>query len=246
MSISGVTPDSSPFVLVHGAWHGGWVLDKVASVLTGRGRRATAVDLPGHGLDATPVTSVSLHDYADRLVAALDSHDDPVTLLAHSMGGVPATVAASLRPDKVARLIYVAAFVPEHGQTLMELATSDTDAEVYPHLSPSADGAVTYFDRDAARHVFYGECSSADAAWATLRLGPQPVAPYLEPVSVSAGWHEIAKTYIRTSRDRAVSPGKQDEMIAAHAIEHVVRMDTDHSPFLSSPDDFCELVFSAG
>jgi pimeloyl-ACP methyl ester carboxylesterase len=237
------TGRSPAYVLVHGAWHGAWAFAATARRLTARGRLAIALELPGHGLDLTPQAEVTLDRYADKICAALDRLAPPVTLVAHSMGGVPATVAAERRPDIVTSLVYVAAFVPADGQTLIELALADTEAEVYPNLVIAPDQSFSFFRRDAARPVFYGECTPEDAAWATLRLGPQPLAPYQQPVRTTPGrWGAIPRYYIRTARDRAVTPGLQDRFRDQHGFAAVRELDTDHSPFLSQPDAFLEAV----
>ena len=67
----------SPFVLIHGAWHGGWCWDKTVPLLEKRGHTVLAPDLLGHGRDRTPLSMVSLSSYVDsvcRIVDALQEH----------------------------------------------------------------------------------------------------------------------------------------------------------------------------
>ena len=67
----------SPFVLIHGAWQGGWCWDKTVPWLEKRGHTVLAPDLPGHGRDRTPLSMVSLSSYVDsvcKIVDALQEH----------------------------------------------------------------------------------------------------------------------------------------------------------------------------
>lgn len=71
------------FVLIHGAWHGGWCWDKVVPLLEQAGHVAVAPDLPSHGADRTPVAEVTLDAYVARVCEILDAQPEPVVLLGH-------------------------------------------------------------------------------------------------------------------------------------------------------------------
>ena len=76
------------FVLIHGAWHGGWCWRKVVPHLEAAGHTVIAPDLPSHGDDPTPAAEVTLDDYVRRVCEILDAQDEPVVLVGHSMGGL--------------------------------------------------------------------------------------------------------------------------------------------------------------
>ena len=77
------------FLLIHGAWHGGWCWRKVVPLLEADGHRALAPDLPGHGKDETPLTEVTLASYSDRICEIAGAQPGPIILVGHSMGGQP-------------------------------------------------------------------------------------------------------------------------------------------------------------
>ena len=76
----------STFVLIHGAWLGAWNWNKLTPLLEQAGHRVITFDLPGHGEDHTPVATISLQSYVDRVTQVLDQQPEPVILVAHSMG----------------------------------------------------------------------------------------------------------------------------------------------------------------
>jgi pimeloyl-ACP methyl ester carboxylesterase len=75
------------FVLIHGGCHGAWCWYKIIPRLEQLGHRVIAPDLPSHGRDKTPVSTVTLQSYVDAVCAILDAQREPVVLVGHSMGG---------------------------------------------------------------------------------------------------------------------------------------------------------------
>ena len=88
----------STYVLIHGAWHGGWCWKKVVPLIEKEGHTVVAPDLPGHGEDKRPIAEITLQAYADRVCQILDEQSEPVILAGHSMGEFSALVASSLPP----------------------------------------------------------------------------------------------------------------------------------------------------
>ena len=84
----------STYVLVHGAWHGAWCWHKIVARLEARGHTVVAPDMPGHGMDRTPIEQVTLEDIAARLTSIIDAQDEPVVLVGHSYGGTMISQAA--------------------------------------------------------------------------------------------------------------------------------------------------------
>ena len=115
--------DSKPaqtFVLVPGAWLGGWSWQPVARLLTGRGYPVLALNLPGLSYDGSPA-GLGLDDAVDYVVSEVERHDlADVVLACHSWGGYPATGAAHKLADRVAKVIYLSAVVPAPGTSMAD------------------------------------------------------------------------------------------------------------------------------
>src|SRR5918997_808405 len=109
------------FLLVHGAFAGGWVWEPLKQALEAAGHTVEAPDLPGSGDDPTPIPEVTLGAYTDRVCAVLRERPEPAVLVPNSMGGVVATQAAARCPERVAAIVYVAAFLPQDGDSLIAL-----------------------------------------------------------------------------------------------------------------------------
>jgi len=226
----------SIFVLIHGAWHGAWCWHKVAPLLQSKGHTIYTPDLPALGVDRTPIQSISLQSYSDRVCETLMTSSEPVYLVGHSMGGLAITEAAEAMPEKVKVLVYLTAFLLQNGQTLLEKAQADPEAEVLPNLEFSPDQLSAAVKADAINDVFYADCSPSDHALAQSLLVPQAVAPFGTPVLPTSGrWGSVPRVYIECTADRAISISAQRSMQSFSPCDRVFTMQTSHSPFLSSP-----------
>jgi pimeloyl-ACP methyl ester carboxylesterase len=86
-----------------------------------------ARDLPGLGSDRTPAEQITLQAYVDHVCEALAKESEPAIVVGHSMGGIIISEAAERLPEKIKALVYVTAYLPASGQSLMELATNDPE-----------------------------------------------------------------------------------------------------------------------
>src|SRR5262249_24898213 len=115
--------DTHTFVLVHGSWQGAWSWDGVRDQLRARGHRVITPALPGRGDLGEDRSWIRHADNVAAVLAALDADGaGPVALAGHSLAGhrlgaVTISTAADQRPDRVARLIYCAAFVLDDGES---------------------------------------------------------------------------------------------------------------------------------
>jgi pimeloyl-ACP methyl ester carboxylesterase len=242
------TPPARPrFVLIHGSWHGAWCWYRVAALLEHAGYQVTAVDLPSHGIDRTPPERVTLQDYTDRVVESLDTSDQPVILVGHSMGGIAISEAAEARPGKVQALVYLAAYLLPDGASAAQFSTLDTDSLLNRHLrfvDHDGDGTVDVLDVDpaAVRDAFYARSPAADVALSRLLLVVDPLRPVITPLHLGASYDRVRRFYIRTTQDQAVSPALQARMYTQTPVERVFTVRSDHSPFFSQPVKLAKIL----
>jgi pimeloyl-ACP methyl ester carboxylesterase len=229
-------------VLVHGAAHGAWCWEAVVPLLEAKGYIVEALDLPGAGGDPTPADKVTLGSYTQRVTDVLNSRPEPALLVGHSMGGAPISTAAEEAPEKVARLVYLAAFLPIDGATLRTIREWATGAGSAPPGGPRETTAHAFVIKDPVER-FYHLCAADAAERAAARLRPQPEGPFTEPLRLTdERWGGVPKTYIICERDMAMDPALQRYMCARTPDIRIRNLNTDHSPFYSDPEGLTALL----
>ncbi len=229
-------------VLVHGAFGRASVWDRVAPGLREAGHDVEAIDLPGQGDDDTPVAEVTLDRYARRVCEAL-ADGPPAVLVGHSMGGMVITQAAADSPQHIDRLVYVAAFLPSDGESLIDLTQRPEGAgdAVQANLVVEGDPPVATMPDDAAREGLMHCCDDEAAAWGIALRGAQPVAPFTHPVRLTGSAGEafagLPRSYVVCLQDRAIRPPLQRLMLERAGCDPVIEIDTDHCVWASRPDE---------
>jgi pimeloyl-ACP methyl ester carboxylesterase len=233
----------STFILIHGAWHGGWAWGNVATLLRAQGHTVHAPDLPGHGSDKTPVNQVTLQVYVDRVAAAIDACAEPVVLAGHSMGGVVISQTAEQRPGRISALVYVCAFLLRDGECLLQWSEPDREGIVTPNLAFSADRKSATIRTGAILQALYGDCKAEDVKQIQSLLVPQATAPLSTPVHLTEpNYGRVPRFYVECLRDRAISISIQRQMYAAAGCKQVFTLDCDHSPMYSRPGELARCL----
>jgi len=233
----------STYLLIHGAWHGGWCWRSVVPLLEAAGHTVLAPDLPGHGDDETPTASVTLKDYADRICEIAAAQSEPVILLGHSMAGVAITQAAEDCAEKVKALVYMCAFLPRNGDSLTTWASQDKESMVNPSTTFPVEEGVIGLNPQYIREALYADCSEEDIAYARSRLADQSTEPFRTPVQTTAErWGQIPRYYIECTLDRAITLSLQQEMQKQSPCRETFSIDTDHSPFFSEPEILADIL----
>jgi pimeloyl-ACP methyl ester carboxylesterase len=230
-------------VLVHGAFCGAWYWERVVEPLESRGHTVEVLDLPGSGDDQTPAEEVNLAAYVERVGAQLGERDEPAVLVAYSMGGVVATQAAARYPDQVDAVVYTCAFVPQDGQSLIDLTELPEGAGDQIQANLIVEGLVGRLTEEASRAAIYNETEEEDAAYAIAQRRPQPGLPFAEKVEIPDGaFDDIPRRYVHTTRDQSIPPPLQKRMIEENGITDVIEIDADHAPAFSRTDELVDAI----
>ncbi len=159
------------FVLIHGAFRGGWAWRQVRTLLEAAGHEVYAPSLLGCGeLAASADRVTGLDVWVDQVTALLE-HEDlaDVVLVGHSQGGMITSAVAATAPHRIAHLAYLDAGVPQPGERAVDLSAGAAELPPRETLIPARP-------LEAA-----GDLDEATAAWASARLTPVPFAPSLDP-----------------------------------------------------------------
>lgn len=233
----------SHYILVHGAWEEARIWDDVAPVLRQNGHTVTALDLPGHGQNLHPISQVTLATYVQAVVDEISQLDHQVVLVGHSMAGAVVSQVAELIPEKIERLIYVAAFLLKDGETVLGAMQSDS-GELLPALIFSDDQSQASVSEEALRRVGFHDVDETVVERVLPLMAPQQATePFMAKVAVTEGnFGSVPKTYIRTGIDRITTTLLQDRMIANWPVEAVLELGSGHFPAFSVPRKLAELM----
>ena len=215
------------FVLIHGAFRGGWSWDRVRPLLVDAGHDVHTPTLDGtaSGLDVW-VREV------DVLITAEDLRD--VVLVGHSQGGVVVREVAVRIPERLRRLVYLDAAVPEPGERAVDVAPTPPD----PALLPPRETLIPPRPLEPA-----GDLDAATAAWLNDRLVPTPFAPSLDPVSAAAP--TVPATYAFCSGTPATYPcGTTRARLDQRGAPYLV-LGAGHDAPLTRPEAVAELLLRA-
>src|SRR5919109_223128 len=214
-------------VLVHGGFHGGRCWDDVRPHLTAP---TVAVDLPGRGDRPFAGRRVTVADCVDAVLEDADKAGfQRFALVGHSMGGLTITETANRAPDRVARLVYVAALALAPGQTIFGLFAGDAAPVV-----EDPTGVQTPPDEATVRGMFAGDVPVDRFHGHYQQLVPEPIGLFIETVT---GYDSgVPATYVRCTRDATVDAARVDQMLAHLQPDEVVDLDADHDVMLSQPE----------
>lgn len=235
------------FVLVHGAWHGGWCWQRVTQRLQAQGHRTHALTLTGVGERAHLLSAdITLETHIED-VRALITHEELVNpvLVVHSYAGMLGTALADRMGDRLGHLVYVDAVVPKPGESW-----SSTHASATRQARLAAAQASPTYSIPAPDPAVFG-LQAEDHAWVLRRQTPHPGRPYtdtldFDPVRVA----RVPRTFI----DCTQPPLATIEVIRQRVRDpkfwegawlpgsRVCTLPTGHDPMISDPDALTALL----
>lgn len=234
------------FVMIHGAWHGGWCFDPLRARIEAAGHEMVAPDLPGMGGDEATLAAVTLDQWAEFAIAHCRAASGPAILCGHSRGGLVLSRAAELDPGAMAMLVYICAMLVPDGVSRAEFQRDQVpNPDFAGIIMPTAGGAGTVIDTAGAPAVF-AQLSPPDAvAEAMARLAAEPNAPRLTRMAVTPErFGSVPRHYVECLHDRTIPIADQRRMIALQPCASVQTLAADHSPFLSAPDALGDALIS--
>lgn len=183
----------STFVLVPGAWHGGWCFRPVVEVLRAAGHKAFATTLTGLGERAhLKNRGINLDTHVADVAGVLDAEElRDVILLGHSYGGCVISGVAQQRPGAIRTLVYLDAIVLTDGESLFDHVSEEFRAAVVAGANASDDGYLV----PTPTMEFLG-VGPEHAAWMQRRLTPHPIGTAMQPLRLRPFDPRIGRVYI--------------------------------------------------
>jgi pimeloyl-ACP methyl ester carboxylesterase len=232
-------------VIVHGAFQSASAWSQVEKLLEAKGHDVDVVDLPGRDAKGD-LKTINLAAYRDAVTAVVDSKTDPVYLVGHSFGGITISNVAESTPTKIKKLIFLAAYLPKSGESLQSLSAQDKNNKfTQTNFVVAKDYSYAEVLEADSGLIFANDGSAEIQAMVTTGMVKEPLAPMAEPVTLSAAFDGVAKAYIRTTKDNAVSTPLQDMMIERAGVKQVISLETGHAPFITAPEATADAIIAA-
>ncbi len=238
--------NKSTTILIHGAWHGSWCWNKVAPLLEKTGRRVLCPDLAGHGNNVHSFKNINLQTYVEDICSLIMLQPTPVTLVGHSFAGVIISQVAEKIPQKIERLVYVAAFIPINNSSLSLEAVQSRVSVTQTLLRADPDRnemLVDLTDPQKIKNIFFNTCTIDTFKYAFKKLQTEPLRPMVDTVQLSERhFGRVKKSAILCLQDNAVDIVNQRRMAENANITDITELDCDHSPFFSLPESLCSFL----
>ncbi len=221
------------FVLVHGAWHGGWCWDRVASRLRAAGHEVHAPTLTGLSERAhllTPLVGLETHvEDVVRVIDVLGLTD--LVLVGHSYAGQIVTAVADRRPGAVAQRVYLNAFVGSDGEAARDLLPETVEHHWAESASEQGFGWLV-----AVRKLsVLGVTEQADLDWLSPRLTPHPWKTYTDPLRLTGAVDGVPATFVECVSWMRVFAGQADRARARGWPVH--ELETGHEAMVTAPEE---------
>jgi pimeloyl-ACP methyl ester carboxylesterase len=233
-----MTPSKSTFVLVHGAWHGGWCWNRLVPFLQAAGHSTLTTTLTGLGDRAHLISpSIDLGTHITDVVSMLEMDDlNDVVLVGHSYGGMVICGAAERAWRRIKRLVYLDALVPRHGQSGFDLNSPQFREKLEEDARQNGDGYKITPLVD-----ILGITDSDDLEWVRARLRPQPIGTFRQPVNAPTFASRIPSTFILCKHFGFAATAEHCRRIGWPVLE----IDCGHDAMVIRPRELSELLVSA-
>jgi pimeloyl-ACP methyl ester carboxylesterase len=224
------TSHSKNIVLVHGAFADGSSWSKVIPLLLAKGYKVTAV--------SNPLTTFQEDVAATK--RAIAAQDGPVTLVGHSYGGVIITEAGN--DPKVTALVYVAAFAPDAGQSIVEISKPFPPPPGPQTAVPVGDGFILLSPEGVATD--FAQDLDEDEKALLISIQPQTSGSIFGAQPTQAAWRSKPSWYIVASNDRMIAPEHEASM-AKQLEATTTTLPSSHVVMLSHPNEVAKVIEDA-
>ncbi len=232
------------YVLIHGAWGGGWKFARVADALRKRGHTVFTPTLTGAAERSHLLSgAINLTTHVTDVLNVIRYEDlSGVVLLGHSYGGMVITQVADKVADRIAALVYLDAFVPEDGQSLFDL---NIPANTEMFLSRAGANGGLLIPPPPAKAYF--NVNDADAPRVDELAAPQPIGTMIEKVSLTGAYRRVKKNiYVHGAVLPRESPFKPFYEAAKAAGWETHALPCGHDIMLDLPDELTAILDKAG
>lgn len=228
------------FVLVHGAFHGGWCWRDFAPILEAKGHKVLTPTLTGLGDRYDEATEdVGLSTHVQDIISIYEAGNLSDTILVgHSYGGPVVGGVADAMPERVATLVYLDAPIPEDGKSVLGFQFDERRQEFLGKAK-----AYNGWQIPAPPVSFYGIVDPEQQKWGDANCVPQPLKCFSEASSLTGNWTGVAnKVYIRCTKPTLPYMDQFQNYAEQQADWDTYEMDTGHDCMVTEPDELADIL----
>jgi len=233
------------FVLVHGAWHGGWVFDEAIKLLESAGHTAEAPTYPGNS-PGEERGGITFDIIVDAVVDVLRKQAEPVVLVGHSSAGFVLQAAAPQAADKIERMVFYNTFLLPDGKAQFDLVPPEAAEGLSMAAKASPDNSVPVIPEFIRDTLMTGD-SQTDQDAVMEKCVPQPFALFTTPVKTAPFRAlDIPVSVLFCKDDTSLPPGAYLGMAQAELGEfNLVKIDGGHETVFTNPEGWVKGLIQA-
>jgi pimeloyl-ACP methyl ester carboxylesterase len=221
------------FLICHGAWSAGWAWKKVRPLMRAAGHELFTPTYTGLGERAHLVSrAVNLDTHIADVLGTIECEDlREIVLVGHSYGGMVATGVADRARDRIAKLVYLDAFVPESGQSLLGMEPEEVRTRRLEMVAAQGDGWLV------PPNPTPPDTAPEDLAWIAPRRRAQPLGCFTQPLTLTHPGPPPPRTYIYCTRIRPEDTfGRFARRFRSDPAWQFIEIDASHSPNVTAPE----------
>ena len=227
------------FLVAHGAWSAGWAWKKMRPLMRARGHEIFTPTYTGMGERAHLAhKDIDLETHIADTLGVLKYEDlRGVILVGHSYGGMVATGVADRAPERLSQLVYLDAFAPRDGQSLLDLHTEENRQRVRDGAKKEGDGWRIPPSPTPP------DTSAEDLAWVSAHRMPQPIKTFEQKIKLTGAVDRLPRTYIycKISRPGDVFRQFRDRASSEKGWK-CIDIDASHSPNVTAPEALAKIL----
>jgi pimeloyl-ACP methyl ester carboxylesterase len=227
------------FVVAHGAWSAGWAWKKMHPLMRALGHTLITPTYTGIGERSHLAhAGIDLNTHITDILNVLEFEDlRNVILIGHSYGGMVATGVADRAAERIAHLVYLDAFAPRHGDSLLSLTPADNRSRVLEGVQSQGAGWRI------PANPLPSDTSPEDVAWSIARRVMQPLKTWEQPIELTGAVDTLPKSYIYCKKFGPGDVFRQfTDRARAEAGWTYFEMDASHNPHITVPHELAALL----
>jgi pimeloyl-ACP methyl ester carboxylesterase len=232
---------SPTFLLIHGAFHGGWCWRRVGDLLAAAGGRVFAPTMTGLGERAHLLNEkVGIATLIDDAIGVIEAEElENIILVGHSFGGAVISGVADRLPERIAQLVYLDAVVPVSGRSALSCLPPETQ-EIRLRAARATPGGLTI---PLPTETMFDLPPGPDRDWVARRITPHPLASYTDPIMINHPvGNGLPRVYIRCTDPVYPAVVPSYDRIKAEGGWTLVDIATGHDAMITAPEALAEIL----